>query len=122
MRAHAFSSLEGLDEQHFPSFLFDVDFSLRLRALGRRLILTPHARTSIEAATGAVRGSLQRDRRDRELRTLRARWGVELSADPYYSPILTQDGVPYSALAWPPAAFALRQTIPPDGGALPGSL
>lgn len=122
MRAHAFSSLEGLDEQHFPSFLFDVDFSLRLRALGRRLILTPHARTSIEAATGTVRGSLQRDRRDRELRTLRARWSLELSADPYYSPILTQDGVPYSALSWPPAAFALRQTIPPDGGALPGSL
>ncbi|QTL04838.1 hypothetical protein J5J86_05835 [Aquabacter sp. L1I39] len=122
LRAHAFNALEGLDEQHFPSFLFDVDFSLRLRALGRRLILTPHARTSVESGGGGPRGALQRERRDRELRALRARWGMELSDDPYYSPLMTQDGVPYSALAWPPAPPALRRAARPDGGALPVGL
>lgn len=122
LRAHAFNALEGLDEQHFPSFLFDVDFSLRLRALGRRLILTPHARTSIETANGPMRGPLQRDRRDRELRTLRARWGMELASDPYYSPVMTQDGVPYSGLAWPPAAPSVRRAARPDMGALPAGL
>lgn len=122
LRAHAFRALDGLDEQHFPSFLFDVDFSLRLRALGRRLILTPHARTTIELAGPVGRGSLQRERRERELRALRARWSAELASDPYYSPLLTQDGVPYSALAWPPPAPVARRAERPEGGALPVGL
>lgn len=122
LRAHAFTALDGLDEQHFPSHLFDVDFSLRLRSLGRRLILTPHARTTLEGGGNGARGSLQRDRRERELRALRARWSQELANDPYYSPVLTQDGVPYSALSWPPAPPTLRRIAVPEGGALPGSL
>ena len=50
---------------------------------------------------------------ERELQNLRAKWGAVLAADPYYSPVLTLDPIPFSALAWPARAMEPRVNAPP---------
>ena len=45
---------------------------------------------------------------ERELHNLRAKWGNVLAADPYYSPMLSLDPIPFSALAWPARAMDPR--------------
>lgn len=119
--ARAFAAIGGLDDLNFPSVLYDVDVSLRLRAQGARLVLTPHARARL---TLPVRpdGRMAQARRARELARLRARWGEDLARDPYYSPILTQDGLPFSALSWPPAHAPARGWRAPHARALPAGL
>jgi len=82
---------------------------LKQRARGKRIIFTPHARLlHLESAS---RGDHQSAHRkglfERELRSLRTRWMEALLADPSYSPLLSLDPVPYSALAWP-----LRTLLP----------
>jgi hypothetical protein len=56
---------------------------------------------------------------ERELRTLRAKWGEYLVDDPYYSPILALDPVPFSALAWPPRSRAPRINLRPVATVVP---
>jgi len=99
----------GLDEVFFPINFNDVDYCLKQRARGKRIIFTPHARLlHLESAS---RGDHQSAHRkglfERELRSLRTRWMEALLADPSYSPLLSLDPVPYSALAWP-----LRTLLP----------
>ena len=110
-----------MDEINFPVNFNDVDYCLKLRAQGRRIVMTPRARLlHLESAS---RGDDQRPDRaarfERELRTLRARWLDALLADPYYSPILSLDLVPFSALAWPPRASGPRVASPPVPAEIP---
>jgi hypothetical protein len=94
----------------YPTFYHDVDFCLRLRQRGWRIVFTPHAKLwrhqpsayGSEGATDAVR------RREGELRQLRSAWGETLLNDPYYSPLLSLDATPYTGLAWPPRSLAPR--------------
>lgn len=83
----------------------DLDFCLRLRADGRRVIVTPHARLfhfeSITRETGAS---------DAEVALLRQRWQHELEHDPYGNPNLAvarSDWVPAAALS----ALALPRSV-----------
>ena len=94
----------GFDEYRFPINFNDVDYCLRLRAGGLRVVLTPHARLlhRESASRGAERRPDQVFRFQRELRNLRAIWGETLAADPAYHPMLSLDQTPYSGLAWPP--------------------
>jgi GT2 family glycosyltransferase len=91
----------GLDELNFPINFNDVDYCLKLRAEGKKVIFTPHAR--LEHQEGATRGigmtAEGQQRFQRELRLLRAKWGNVIAEDPYYSPILSPDPNPYTALA-----------------------
>ena len=105
----------GMDETCFAIAYNDVDYCLKLRARGRRIVFTPHAklihRESISRGTDRKRDTAGRFHREREW--LRAKWGGVLAADPYYNPSLALDTYPYSALAWPPRdRSGRRQTRP----------
>lgn len=123
-RKSDYLAVGGLDEAFFPVNFNDVDYCLKLRALGRRIVLTPHARLlHLESAS---RGSDQRPdragRMQRELRALRARWLEAIVDDPCYSPLLSLDSIPFSALAWPPRSRAARLNRPPQPVAVPSGL
>ena len=94
----------GFDGAHFPVNYNDVDFCLKLRARGFRIVQTPHARLLHyeSASRGLDKRADQRQRFQRERRNLRAAWGAVLAADPAYNPQLSLDPTPFSALAWPP--------------------
>jgi GT2 family glycosyltransferase len=111
----------GMDEVNFGVAFNDVDYCLRLREAGKRIVFTPHAR--LVHAESVSRGkddtSDKRDRFERELNLLRARWGDFLLNDPSYNPQLSLDGVPYRALGWPPRSMGLRLNKPPQSRHLP---
>jgi O-antigen biosynthesis protein len=100
----------GMDEFRFPVNFNDVDYCLKLRAKGKRIVFTPHAKLMhLESASrGADLGAGQTERFERELQNLREKWGDVLAADPYYSPMLSRDPIPFSALAWPAAPMLPR--------------
>ncbi|MBV8512930.1 MAG: glycosyltransferase family 2 protein [Xanthobacteraceae bacterium] len=105
-----YEQVGGFDEINFPINFNDVDYCLKLRALGKRIVFTPHsALLHLESASrGQDRGTDRAARFERELRILRARWLHVLIEDPFYSPLLSLDSIPFSALAWPPRSFAPR--------------
>jgi GT2 family glycosyltransferase len=111
----------GMDEARFAIAFNDVDYCLRLREAGKRIVFTPHAK--LVHAESVSRGSDNRaDRRDRfehELNLLRARWGEALNDDPAYNPQLSRDGFPYGGLAWPPGDRTPRYNRPPAANDLP---
>ncbi len=100
----------GFDEVNFPINFNDVDYCLKLRGIGKRIVFSPHAQLlHLESASrGQDRGTDRAARFERELRNLRARWLHALIDDPFYSPLLSLDSVPFAALAWPPRSFAPR--------------
>jgi O-antigen biosynthesis protein len=114
-RRRDYLEVGGMDETHFPVNFNDVDYCLKLRARGRRIVFTPDARlTHKESASRGRDHSLdRRPRFERELRNLRAKWGAVLAADPYYNPILGLDPNPFSALAWPVRDVGPRVNRPP---------
>ncbi|MBS7696470.1 MULTISPECIES: glycosyltransferase family 2 protein [unclassified Chelatococcus] len=106
----------GLDERLFPVNFNDVDFCLKLRAIGRRNIWTPHAalRHKESASRGQDANAERQSRTRRELNALRLKWGETLVSDPLYSPCLNRDAYPYTGIAWPPRDRALRLNKPPQ--------
>ncbi len=102
-------SLGGFDGSRYPVLFNDVDYCLRLRATGRRVVFTPHAHLTHHS--GASRGRDKpfdgRHRHQRDLDNLRMSWAEALADDPFYSPMLALDA-PYSGLAWPPRSQAPR--------------
>jgi GT2 family glycosyltransferase len=114
-RRDDFLEVGGMDETRFPVNFNDVDYCLKLRAIGKRIVFTPHAKLQhLESASRRV-GSLDstKKRFERELSNLRMKWGDVLAADPYYSPLLALDPIPYSALAWPVRSTEPRINQPP---------
>ena len=119
-RRSDFMQVGGMNEDRFALNFGDVDYCLKLRALGRRIVFTPHARFVRDShpATRAAppdRAAL----RGRALQSLRAKWGDALGADPYYSPVLSLDAVPFSALAWPVPALTARINAAPVANHIP---
>jgi O-antigen biosynthesis protein len=100
----------GMDELRFPVNFNDVDYCLKLRAAGKRIVFTPHAKLlHLESASrGDDKARDRRGRFERELQNLRTKWGEVLVADCYYNPMLSLDPIPFSALAWPPREMAPR--------------
>jgi GT2 family glycosyltransferase len=120
-RRQDYLDVGGMDELHFPVNFNDVDYCLRLRAKGKRVVLTPHARLyHFESVSRGKDDSPEKAGRfSRELRNLRARWGEYLMADPYYSPILSLDAIPFSGLAWPPRVREARINDAPVAADIP---
>jgi GT2 family glycosyltransferase len=113
----------GFDGAHFPVNFGDVDYCLKLRARGLRVVMTPHARLLYRenVARGLELRADQAGRFEREKRNLRTAWRDALLADPAYNPMLALGRTPYSALAWPPRAASPRQPgIPPRRPIPPG--
>ena len=114
-RRRDYLNVGGMDEIRFPVNFNDVDYCLKLRANGMRIVFTPHAKLMhLESASrGSAVGAGQTERFERELQNLREKWGDVLAADPYYNPMLSRDPIPYSALAWPAAPMQPRVNQPP---------
>jgi O-antigen biosynthesis protein len=113
-RRSDYLAVDGLDEIRFPVNFNDVDYCLKLRSLGKRIVWTPLARLYhyASASRGADRVGDKAIRFERELRNLRNKWGDDLIQDPYYNPALSLDPVPFSALAWPPRQRTPRINLP----------
>jgi O-antigen biosynthesis protein len=114
-RRSDYLAVDGLDEIAFPVNFNDVDYCLKLRSLGKRIVWTPQARLyhHESASRGFDRFGPNATRFERELRNLRNKWGENLIDDPYYHPALSLDPVPFSALAWPPRRRETRINQPP---------
>ncbi len=104
----------GMDELRFAANFSDVDYCLKLRAAGKRVVFTPHARL-VHHEPASPEGVLRNrpGHFERDLRMLRARWGDALMSDPCYNPMLSLDPIPFSGLAWPPRSMKPRTNDAP---------
>ena len=109
VRRTAFEAVGGLDAGRFLVDFADIDFCLRLRAAGLRVVWTPHAMlTHHESASrGSFATVAKAARYEVERQAMVARWGRLLDEDPFYSPNLAvaPGSVPYT-LAIPPRRTA----------------
>ena len=85
VRRDIFELAGGFDE-NIPCVFNDVDFCLRVRQAGFRIVWTPYAEL-YHHHSPAHSGPLN----TKEIDHLKKRWGTSLAHDPYYSPNLTQD-------------------------------
>ncbi len=90
-RRDVYDRLGGLDEERFPVAYNDVDFCLRVRSAGLRVIYAPHALLyHLESASrGRDDGGARRARLELDKAAMRERWGEKLAEDPFYSPNLS---------------------------------
>jgi GT2 family glycosyltransferase len=92
-RRAVFDEVSGFDERFALDFN-DVDYCLRVRARGYRIVGTPFAR--LYHYEGATFGSRERVVNPQEIKALGERWQHVIDADPYYSPNLTRSALDYS--------------------------
>lgn len=90
--------LGGLDEKRLAVAFNDVDYCLRVRAAGYRVVWTPHA--ELYHHESVSRGSDDSWRRKirarREVATMRRRWGHVMQRDPFYNPNLSYEQPDFS--------------------------
>ena len=92
-RRAVFDEVGGFDERFALDFN-DVDYCLRVRARGYRVVGTPFAR--LYHYEGATFGSRERIVNPQEIKALGERWQDVIDSDPYYSPNLTRAALDYS--------------------------
>ena len=82
VRKVQFQQLGGFDER-LPDTCNDIDFCLRIREAGYRIVWTPNAELYHDGPLGSdsIRGS--------QAKYFKHRWAKTLKCDPYYSPNLT---------------------------------
>lgn len=83
----AFEAVEGLDEESLTVAFNDIDFCLRVREAGFRVLWTPYAELfHLESASrGSDMTPEKQERFGREARYMRSRWGALLDRDPFYN-------------------------------------
>jgi GT2 family glycosyltransferase/SAM-dependent methyltransferase len=105
VRREVFGMIGGFDEVHLSVAFNDVDFCLRLREAGWRVVWAPNAilvhRESV--SRGHDPDVRPRDFGD-EVAYMEQRWGHVLRADPAYNPNLTLERWDFS-IAFPPRAL-----------------
>jgi GT2 family glycosyltransferase len=97
IRREVFDEVGGLDESLTVAFN-DVDFCLRVRAVGYRNLWTPFAELIHHESVSRGRDltPTKAKRFADEYATMQRRWGADLLSDPYYSPHLTYDREDFS--------------------------
>jgi GT2 family glycosyltransferase len=102
-RKTVFESVGGFEETHLAVAFNDVDFCLKVRELGLRVVMTPYAELyHLESASrGSDTSEANRPRFVREIEFMQKKWGHQLLEDPFYNPNLTLFGENYG-LAFPP--------------------
>jgi GT2 family glycosyltransferase len=89
-RREVFSEVGGFDEA-LPVDFNDIDFCLRVRRAGLRVVFTPYAQLfhHESASVGA------REKRREDVELMRQRWGALIDDDPHYNPNLTREGADF---------------------------
>jgi GT2 family glycosyltransferase len=85
-RRAVFDEAGGFDET-FPIDFNDVDYCLRVRRAGYRIVYTPYARLLHHES--ASFGARQQDADG--IAEMKRRWAAEIGRDPYYNPNLTSE-------------------------------
>ncbi len=98
VRRKVFIELDGFDETNLPQQFFDVDFCLRLRQRGLRVVWTPYANFIFRGS-----GSREQAVASKEAICMQERWGGQLQRDPFYNRNLSLE-LPGFYLACPPRA------------------
>ncbi len=85
-----FEELKGFDEVNLPITFNDVDYCLRLRSKGYRIIFTPYVELyHHESLTrGKKHSKNYKKERKNEALFIRNRWGEFIKNDPFYNPNL----------------------------------
>ncbi|NYT36441.1 glycosyltransferase [Allopusillimonas soli] len=95
---HLYIALNGLDADKLPVAFNDVDYCLRVREAGRRVVWTPHAQLyhHESISRGADTSRKQRLRAKAEVAYMRRRWGEAMHHDPFYNPNLNYQRADFS--------------------------
>ena len=115
VRKQLFEDLGGFDEQNLAVSFNDVDFCLRIRQQGLRIVWTPYANLwhHESASRGHRRTAEEHAQFARETHFIQEKWAALLLRDPYYNPNLTAQAFDFS-LAWPPRVPPLSQGVRPN--------
>ena len=91
MRRAVFDQVGGFDEENFAVAFNDVDFCLRIRKAGYRVVYNPYAELfHHESISRGYENTPEKFQRFvREMTAMKTRWGKDLDNDPYYNPNLT---------------------------------
>jgi GT2 family glycosyltransferase len=83
-----YQQLGGLDEARLPVAFNDVDYCLRVRRSGFKVVWTPHAQLYHHESVSRSRDKSwrRRYRAWRELRFMQKSWKEEMKNDPFYNP------------------------------------
>jgi len=103
LRREVFEAVGGMDEAHLAVDYNDIDFCLRIRRSGLRVIWTPHAQLyHHESATrGTARSTAAEQRYQGEIGFMHKNWGPLLECDPAYNPNLALRGLDFALSATP---------------------
>jgi len=105
-RCAVWEEVDGLDAVNLPVAFNDVDYCLKVREHGYKVLWTPHAKLYHHESKSRGRDDVNPEkaaRFEREIAFMRERWASNLDNDPFYNPNLTvadTDG----GLAFPPRA------------------
>jgi GT2 family glycosyltransferase len=106
-----FERVGGLDEICLPIWFNDVDFNLKLRSLGLRIVYDPEI-TGIHYESKTLKRTPTSKRRHeiwREgLATMKARWGLHFEFDPGFNPHFLRSGTPFEAIIEPSFSVIAR--------------
>ncbi|HEY6510868.1 MAG TPA: glycosyltransferase family 2 protein [Burkholderiaceae bacterium] len=110
LRREVFDAMGGLDEANLAVDYNDIDFCLRIRRSGLRVIWTPHAQLyHHESATrGTARSAAAERRYQSEVAFMQRNWGPVLQCDPAYNPNLTLRAVDFALSASPRVTLERR--------------
>ena len=104
VRREVFEELNGFDERFAIAFN-DVDFCIRLREKGWRIIWTPEVEHyHLESPFGRHDGGERAPVFQKGFRMMRNQWGAILNSDPFYNPNLSLHDDKMVDLAFPPRA------------------
>jgi O-antigen biosynthesis protein len=98
VRREVYREVNGLDEQNLAIAFNDVDFCLKVREAGYRVIWTPYAELyhHESVSRGSEDTPEKKARFEAEVEFMEKKWSEQLRRDPFYSPHLTLDRADFS--------------------------
>lgn len=93
-----FEEVGGFDEKNLAIAFNDIDYCLKLRQKGYRIVYTPYAELyHHESLSRGYEDTPEKQKRfQEEVSFMRKKWGDLLDKDPYYNPNLTRDSEDFS--------------------------
>ena len=108
-----FEEIGGFDEVNLPVAFNDVDYCLRLRSKGYRVVFTPYVELyHYESLTrGKEKSKMYKEERKKEDLFIREKWRNFLQKDPFYNPNLELKGEAFSLSLEPRVVKPWRKKI-----------